>query len=85
MGIAYNTSIVSNGLVLALDPANSRCYSGSGLTAFGLQRLRRIARLAAGTRTKNKYLNQMHCRVLPPLQKNRQLNIYSSTEGSELI
>ena len=36
MGIAYNTSIVSNGLVLALDPANSRCYSGSGLTAFGL-------------------------------------------------
>jgi len=36
MGIAYNTSIVSDGLVLALDPANSRCYSGSGLTAFGL-------------------------------------------------
>ncbi len=36
MGIAYNTSIVSDGLVLALDPANSRCYSGSGLTAYGL-------------------------------------------------
>jgi hypothetical protein len=36
MGIAYNTSIVSDGLVYALDAANSRCYSGSGLTAFGL-------------------------------------------------
>jgi hypothetical protein len=33
MGIAYNTSIVSDGLVFALDAANSRCYSGSGLTA----------------------------------------------------
>ncbi len=36
MGIAYNTSIVSDGLVFALDAANSRCYSGSGTTAFGL-------------------------------------------------
>ena len=36
MGIAYNTSIVTNGLVFALDAANSRSYSGSGLTANGL-------------------------------------------------
>ncbi len=36
MGIAYNTSIVSDGLVFALDVANPRCYSGSGLTANGL-------------------------------------------------
>jgi hypothetical protein len=36
MGIAYNTSIVSDGLVYALDAANSRCYSGSGNTANGL-------------------------------------------------
>jgi len=36
MGIAYNTSIVTNGLVFALDAANSRCYSGSGITVNGL-------------------------------------------------
>ena len=36
MGIAYNTSIVSDGLVFALDAANSRCYGGSGLTINGL-------------------------------------------------
>ena len=36
MGIAYNTSIVSDGLVFALDAANSRCYSGSGNTVNGL-------------------------------------------------
>ena len=36
MGIAYNTSIVSDGLVFALDAANSRSYSGSGLTAYSL-------------------------------------------------
>jgi hypothetical protein len=33
MGIAYNTSIVTDGLVFALDAANSRSYSGSGNTA----------------------------------------------------
>jgi hypothetical protein len=36
MGIAYNTSIVTDGLVFSIDPANSRCYSGAGNTAFGL-------------------------------------------------
>jgi hypothetical protein len=36
MGIAYNTSIVPDGLVFALDAANSRSYSGSGTTANGL-------------------------------------------------
>lgn len=32
MGIAYNTSIVRNGLVLHLDAANPKSYSGSGTT-----------------------------------------------------
>ena len=36
MGIAYNTSIVSDGLVFALDAANTRSYAGSGNTAYGL-------------------------------------------------
>jgi len=30
MGIAYNTSIVMNGLVAYMDVANTRCYPGSG-------------------------------------------------------
>ena len=36
MGIAYNTSIVTDGLVFSIDPANSRSYSGSGITVNGL-------------------------------------------------
>jgi hypothetical protein len=36
MGISYNTSIVLNGLVLALDAANSRSYSGSGNTIYNV-------------------------------------------------
>jgi hypothetical protein len=36
MGIAYNTSIVSDGLVFAIDAANPRCYSGTGLIVNGL-------------------------------------------------
>ena len=36
MGIAYNTSIVSDGLVFALDAANSRSYAGSGITVNSL-------------------------------------------------
>ena len=36
MGLNYNPSIVSEGLVFYLDAANTRCYSGSGLTAYGL-------------------------------------------------
>ena len=36
MGIDYNNVIVSDGLVLYLDAANTRSYSGSGLTANGL-------------------------------------------------
>jgi hypothetical protein len=34
MGIAYNTSIVTDGLVYALDAANSRSYAGSGNTVY---------------------------------------------------
>jgi len=36
MGIGYNPRIVTDGLVFALDAANPRCYSGTGLTAYGL-------------------------------------------------
>ena len=36
MGIDYNNVIVSDGLVLYLDAANTRSYSGAGLTANGL-------------------------------------------------
>jgi hypothetical protein len=36
MGIAYNTSIVTSGLLLHLDAANVRSYSGSGNTTYDL-------------------------------------------------
>lgn len=36
MGIAYNTSLVTNGLVFHLDAANARSYAGTGLTASDL-------------------------------------------------
>jgi hypothetical protein len=36
MAIAYNTSIVRNGLVLHLDAANSKSYPGAGNTWFDL-------------------------------------------------
>ena len=36
MAVGYNPSIVSDGLVFFLDPANRRSYSGSGVTAYGL-------------------------------------------------
>jgi hypothetical protein len=36
MGISYNTSIVTDGLVFAIDAANPRCYSGSGTSTLAL-------------------------------------------------
>jgi hypothetical protein len=36
MGIAYNTRIVTNGLILCLDAANRKSYPGSGTTWFDL-------------------------------------------------
>ena len=36
MGIAYNTSIVKDGLVLYLDAANIKSYPGTGTTVFNL-------------------------------------------------
>jgi hypothetical protein len=36
MGVNYNTSIVTDGLVLCLDAANKRSYPGSGNTWFDL-------------------------------------------------
>lgn len=32
MGVSYNPKIVTNGLLLALDPGNTKSYSGSGTT-----------------------------------------------------
>jgi hypothetical protein len=34
LGVAYNSSIVTNGLVLALDTANQKCISPLGCTGF---------------------------------------------------
>lgn len=34
MGISYNSSIVTNGLVLCLDAGNPRSYPGSGTTVY---------------------------------------------------
>jgi hypothetical protein len=36
MGIAYNTSIVRDGLVLHLDPANIKCFSGGQTTCANI-------------------------------------------------
>ena len=36
MGLAHSPSIISDGLILYLDAANRRSYSGSGLTVNGL-------------------------------------------------
>lgn len=36
MGIAYNTSQVTDGLVFSIDAANPRSFSGSGITVNGL-------------------------------------------------
>ena len=36
MGLNYNPSIIVNGLQYALDPGNTKCYPGSGNTAYDL-------------------------------------------------
>ncbi len=36
MGLSHSPSLVMDGLVFSIDAGNSRCYSGSGLTAFSL-------------------------------------------------
>lgn len=36
MGTAYNTNVVTDGLVYCLDAANKRCYSGTGTTGVDL-------------------------------------------------
>jgi hypothetical protein len=36
MGLGHSPRIVTDGLVLYFDAANSRCYSGTGLTAFDI-------------------------------------------------
>lgn len=36
MGVGYNASIITNGLVLCLDAANRKSYSGSGSTWYDL-------------------------------------------------
>ena len=41
MAIAYNTSIVRNGLVVHLDAANTKSYPGSGTVWYDLSGLGR--------------------------------------------
>lgn len=36
MGLDHSPNVVTDGLVFYIDAANTRCYSGSGLTANGL-------------------------------------------------
>ena len=36
MGTAYNTNVVTDGLVYCIDAANRRCYSGTGTTGVDL-------------------------------------------------
>ena len=36
MGTVYNTNVVTDGLIFCADPANKRCYSGSGDTCTDL-------------------------------------------------
>ena len=36
MGLGHSPTIITEGLVYAIDPLNTRCYSGSGLTVNGL-------------------------------------------------
>jgi hypothetical protein len=36
MGLGHSPTIITDGLVFSLDAANTRSYSGTGLTAFGL-------------------------------------------------
>lgn len=37
MGLGHSPRVVTDGLLYYLDAANSRCYSGTGLTAFDLK------------------------------------------------
>ena len=48
MGIDYNSVIVTNGLLVYLDAANSRSYSGSGITANDLSGTGNTATLVNG-------------------------------------
>ncbi len=48
MAVGYNPSIVSDGLVLYLDSANSRSYSGSGNTWYDLSRSSNTSALTNG-------------------------------------
>jgi hypothetical protein len=36
MGLAHSPSLITDGLVFSIDAANTRSYSGTGITAFGL-------------------------------------------------
>lgn len=48
MGLAHSPSIISDGLVFYLDAANTRSYSGSGLTAYSLAGLASTSSLVNG-------------------------------------
>jgi hypothetical protein len=48
MGIDYNSIITTDGLVVYLDPANTRSYSGSGNTVYDLSGLGNTSELING-------------------------------------
>lgn len=48
MGVAYNTSVIRNGLVLYLDAPNAKSYPGSGTTWFDLSGNSKNSSLANG-------------------------------------
>ena len=48
MGITYNNSIITDGLVLCLDPANFRSYPGSGTVCYDLSKQGNNATLTDG-------------------------------------
>ena len=48
MGLSHSPSLVMDGLVFSIDAGNSRCYSGSGNTAFDLSGLGNTSNLING-------------------------------------
>ena len=43
--ISYGPSLITNGLVLAVDAANSRSYSGTGTIAWAVDRWLELVQL----------------------------------------
>ena len=79
MAISYNTSIVLDGLVFALDPANSRSYSGSGNTVYNVALSSAIgATKTAGLTSTSSY----PITFIAPSDGNYLLSDYTLASGS---